>query len=133
MTAPAVGPPPLCGKPSHRAGGGALTCPDCLAASVVALLRAGRPGMALRVAELLPGAMDAARAAGFDAGLAAGVRLGRTAARLERAKEAWAWLPRGQRHIGDVTRRKDHDAYQKALERLLRDLKVAVPDQAPAA
>jgi hypothetical protein len=86
MTAPAVGPPPLCGKPSHRAGGGALTCPDCLAASVVALLRAGRPGMALRVAELLPGAMDAARAAGFDAGFDAGARLGRTAARLARAK-----------------------------------------------
>ena len=47
--------------------------------------------MALRVAELLPGAMDAARAAGFDsgfyAGLDAGVRLGRTAARLARAKQ----------------------------------------------
>jgi hypothetical protein len=85
MTAPAAGPPPLCGKPSHRAGG-ALACPDCLAASVAELLRAGRPGMARRVAELLPGAMDAARAAGFDAGLAAGVRLGRTVARLERAK-----------------------------------------------
>jgi hypothetical protein len=85
MTAPAAGPPPLCGKPSHRAGG-ALACPDCLAASVAELLRAGRPGMALRLAELLPRAMDAAHAAGFDAGLAAGVRLGRTAARLERAK-----------------------------------------------
>jgi hypothetical protein len=89
MTAPA-GPPPPCGKPSHRAGG-ALACPGCLAASVVALLRAGRSGMALRVAELLPGAMEAARAAGFDsgfdAGLDAGVRLGRTAARLARAKQ----------------------------------------------
>jgi hypothetical protein len=86
MTAPAAGPPPLCGKPSHRADGGALACPDCLAASVAELLRAGRLGMALRVAALLPGAMDATRAAGFDAGLGAGVRLGRTAARLERAK-----------------------------------------------
>jgi hypothetical protein len=28
------------------------------------------------------------------------------------------------RHIGDFTRWKEHDAYQKALERLLRDLKV---------
>jgi hypothetical protein len=101
MAAPAaVGPPSLCGKPSHWAGGGALACPDCLPASVAELLRAGRPSMALRVAALLPGAMDAARAAGFDAGLAAGVRLGRTAARLERAKreaevgELWAVPPR---------------------------------------
>jgi hypothetical protein len=89
MTAPAAGRPPLCGKPSHRAGG-ALACPGCLAASVAELLRTGRAGMALRVAELLPGAIDAARAAGFDggfdAGLDAGVRLGRTAARPARAK-----------------------------------------------
>ncbi len=28
------------------------------------------------------------------------------------------------RHIGDFTRWKEHDAYSKALERLLRDLKV---------
>jgi hypothetical protein len=28
------------------------------------------------------------------------------------------------RHIGDFTRWKDHDAYQKALDRLLRDLRV---------
>ena len=39
-------------------------------------------------------------------------------------KETWARLLRGQRHIGDFTRWKEHDAYQKALERLLRDLKV---------
>ena len=39
-------------------------------------------------------------------------------------KEAWARLLRGQRNIGDFTRWKDHDAYQKALERVLRDLKV---------
>jgi hypothetical protein len=29
------------------------------------------------------------------------------------------------RHIGDFTRWKDYDAYQKALERVLRDLKMA--------
>jgi hypothetical protein len=29
-----------------------------------------------------------------------------------------------QQHIGDFTRWKDHDAYSKGLERLLRDLKV---------
>jgi hypothetical protein len=45
-------------------------------------------------------------------------------------KEAWARLPRGQRHIGDFTRWKDHGAYGKALERLLRDLKV---EASPAA
>jgi hypothetical protein len=28
------------------------------------------------------------------------------------------------RNVGDFTRWKEHDAYQKALERLLRDLKV---------
>jgi hypothetical protein len=33
-------------------------------------------------------------------------------------------LPCGQQNIGDITRRKEHDAYGKALERLLRDLKV---------
>jgi hypothetical protein len=32
----------------------------------------------------------------------------------------------GQRHIGDFTRWKEHDAYSKALERLLRDLQVEV-------
>ena len=30
----------------------------------------------------------------------------------------------GRRHIGDFTRWQEHDAYQEALERLLRDLKV---------
>ena len=39
-------------------------------------------------------------------------------------KEAWARLLRGQRNIGDFTRWKEHAAYGKALERLLRDLKV---------
>jgi hypothetical protein len=30
----------------------------------------------------------------------------------------------GQRYIGDFTRWKEHDAYSKALDRLLRDLRV---------
>ena len=36
---------------------------------------------------------------------------------------AWAASIRRTRHIGDFTRWKDHDSYQKAFERLLRDLK----------
>jgi hypothetical protein len=39
------------------------------------------------------------------------------------SKKAWAALIRRTRHIGDFTRWKDHDSYQKAFERLLRDLK----------
>ena len=35
----------------------------------------------------------------------------------------WARLLRGQRNIGDFTRWKDHDAYWKGFDRLLRDLK----------
>ena len=31
--------------------------------------------------------------------------------------------PARQRHIGDFSRWKDHDSYQKAFDRLLRDLK----------
>ncbi|HEY7350286.1 MAG TPA: toll/interleukin-1 receptor domain-containing protein [Ktedonobacterales bacterium] len=38
---------------------------------------------------------------------------------------AWAADIRRMRNIGDFTRWKDHDAYQKAFERLLRDLKAA--------
>lgn len=37
--------------------------------------------------------------------------------------EAWAADIRRTRHIGDFTRWKQHDDYQQALERLLRDLK----------
>jgi len=37
--------------------------------------------------------------------------------------KAWAALIRRTRHIGDFTRWKDHDSYQKAFDRLLRDLK----------
>ena len=36
---------------------------------------------------------------------------------------AWAQRIRDARHIGDFTAWKDHDAYQVAFERLLRDLK----------
>jgi hypothetical protein len=37
--------------------------------------------------------------------------------------QAWAADIRRTRYIGDFTHWKDHDAYQKAFERLLRDLK----------
>ena len=37
--------------------------------------------------------------------------------------EAWAAKLRRSRHIGDFTKWKDHDSYQKAFDRLLRDLK----------
>ena len=38
--------------------------------------------------------------------------------------EQWAHDIRRTRHIGDFTRWKEHDAYSKGLDRLLRDLKV---------
>jgi hypothetical protein len=38
--------------------------------------------------------------------------------------EAWVRLLRGQRNIGDFTRWKEHDSYQKSFERLMRDLRV---------
>jgi hypothetical protein len=47
--------------------------------------------------------------------------------------EQWAHDLRRTRHIGDFTRWKEHDAYSKALERQLRDLKVAAAGQSPAA
>lgn len=37
--------------------------------------------------------------------------------------QAWAADIRRSRYIGDFSRWKDHDAYQQAFERLLRDLK----------
>ena len=37
--------------------------------------------------------------------------------------QAWAADIRRARHIGDFSRWKDHDVYQRAFERLLRDLK----------
>ena len=36
--------------------------------------------------------------------------------------QAWAAEIRRARHIGDFSRWKEHDAYQQAFERLLRDL-----------
>ena len=43
-------------------------------------------------------------------------------------EEAWALKLRDNRNIGDFRRWKDHDAYQKALERVLRDLRVEAAD-----
>lgn len=39
------------------------------------------------------------------------------------SNKAWAALIRRTRHIGDFTHWKDHGSYQKAFDRLLRDLK----------
>jgi TIR domain len=39
-------------------------------------------------------------------------------------KEAWAAKLRANRHIGDFRAWKDHDAYQTALKRVLRDLQI---------
>jgi hypothetical protein len=38
--------------------------------------------------------------------------------------EQWAHDIKRTRHIGDFSRWKDHDAYQKAFDRLLRDLRI---------
>jgi hypothetical protein len=38
---------------------------------------------------------------------------------------AWAEHIRNTRHIGDFTQWKNHDAYQKAFKRLLRDLRAS--------
>jgi hypothetical protein len=38
--------------------------------------------------------------------------------------EAWAVKLRDNRNIGDFRGWKEHDAYKKALDRLIRDLKV---------
>jgi hypothetical protein len=46
-------------------------------------------------------------------------------------QEAWAAKLRRSRHIGDFRAWKDHDAYQTALDRVLRDLRrVETPDAA---
>ena len=39
-------------------------------------------------------------------------------------KEAWAAKLRRSRNIGDFRAWKDHDAYQRALKRVLRDLQI---------
>jgi len=41
--------------------------------------------------------------------------------------KAWAAKLRRSRHIGDFSQWKDHDAYQKAFNRLMRDLKAEEP------
>jgi SET domain-containing protein len=41
-----------------------------------------------------------------------------------KTEEAWASKLRDQRNIGDFTRWKNHDAYCKSFERLVRDLTV---------
>jgi len=43
--------------------------------------------------------------------------------------EGWARLLRGQRNIGDFTRWKKHDKYQKGFDRLMRDLRVEASGQ----
>lgn len=58
--------------------------------------------------------------------------------RLDRAvmesTTAWAAHIKRTRNIGDFTCWKDHDAYQKAFTRLLRDLKAdATKDRTPIA
>jgi hypothetical protein len=40
-----------------------------------------------------------------------------------KSKLGWAADIKRSRHIGDFTKWKDHDSYQKAFDRLLRDLK----------
>ncbi|HZO76151.1 MAG TPA: toll/interleukin-1 receptor domain-containing protein [Ktedonobacteraceae bacterium] len=42
---------------------------------------------------------------------------------VERTTQAWAAHISQTRHIGDFTRWKEHDAYQRGLKKLLRDLK----------
>jgi hypothetical protein len=42
---------------------------------------------------------------------------------IKSAPQPWAADIRRTRHIGDFRQWKDHDSYQKSLERLLRDLK----------
>jgi hypothetical protein len=46
--------------------------------------------------------------------------------------EAWARLLWGQRNIGDFTGWKEHDSYQKSLERLMRDLRIEKQDSSSA-
>jgi len=42
---------------------------------------------------------------------------------IMQATSGWPALIRNSRHIGDFTNWKQHDDYQQAFERLLRDLK----------
>jgi hypothetical protein len=65
------------------------------------------------------GALASGRSGAGSQRTAADDRGGADQAELRAAR-----LLRGQRNIGDFRRWKEHDAYGKALERLLRDLKV---------
>lgn len=51
---------------------------------------------------------------------------------VENSTKAWAADLRRTRHIGDFTNWKDHDSYQQAFDRLLRDLKAQPADSASA-
>ncbi|MEO0373081.1 MAG: toll/interleukin-1 receptor domain-containing protein [Cyanobacteria bacterium P01_A01_bin.17] len=42
------------------------------------------------------------------------------------SRDGWTRLIKNTRNVGDFTRWKDYDAYQKGLERLVRDLKAAL-------
>ncbi len=53
------------------------------------------------------------------------VRLDQTVMEIE---QGWPALIRNTRNIGDFTRWKDHDSYQSAFKRLLRDLKAEKPE-----
>ena len=44
---------------------------------------------------------------------------------IQHSAQAWAMTIRRSKHIGDFSRWKQHDDYQRAFERLLRDLKTA--------
>ena len=47
------------------------------------------------------------------------------------ANKPWATSITMKRHIGDFTHWKDHDAYQVAFARLLRDLKAEAAARPP--
>jgi hypothetical protein len=51
---------------------------------------------------------------------------------IEAATAPWAADLRRKRHIGDISSWKQHDAYQKALARLVRDLRPSEASAAPA-
>jgi hypothetical protein len=42
---------------------------------------------------------------------------------IMKSKAGWPALLKNTRNVGDFTRWKDHDSYQKAFDRLLRDLR----------
>lgn len=48
---------------------------------------------------------------------------------VKQTTKAWASQIHNTRHIGDFCQWQDHGAYQKAFERLLRDLKPALGEK----